>query len=236
VLRRLSALAAEMEALSRAAAGVARATALQPPRRSAPRAPLPRCASAAPGIAARVAPALSRRAAAGASASRRSPTPLAAPAAAPSAPAAAPALLDWLASRGLPPCAVAPGPAGGLVTTRAVAPGEVLLELPDSFAVTATDVAAHPRVARLAEGRGELVGLALWLMAEREAGDASEWCATTAIRVRLCTRKRRAPSWQRALRAHRVMPGAHALLARLLADASPLSSGRLSLRRCRARH
>jgi hypothetical protein len=105
---------------------------------------------------------------------------VAAPAAPSSAPASAPALLDWLHARGLPPAAVAPGP-GGLVTTRAVAAGEVLLELPDSFAITSVDVASHPTVGPLAEGRGELVGLALWLIAERAAGDASEWCAPARV-------------------------------------------------------
>ena len=88
--------------------------------------------------------------------------------------AAPPALLEWLAAKGLRPGCVAPGP-GGLHTTRAVQPGEVLLEVPDALAVTTTDVAAHPVVAPLAEGRGELVGLALWLIAERSAGEGSPW-------------------------------------------------------------
>lgn len=34
--------------------------------------------------------------------------------------------------------------------------------------MTAVDVAEHPVVGALAAGRGELTGLALWLMAERE--------------------------------------------------------------------
>jgi hypothetical protein len=118
---------------------------------------------------------------------------VAAPAVPAAAPASAPALLDWLRARGLPPAAVTPGP-GGLVTTRAVAAGEVLLELPDSFAVTSVDVASHPTVGPLAEGRGELVGLALWLIAERAAGDASEWCARPQVGSHSLSRFRAAPS------------------------------------------
>ncbi len=185
-------------ARTRASLGVA-----PPPRHSAPR-----CAAAAAAVAprasgAREAVALpARRAAApappllGASAPQRrrgsliSPR-VAAPAAPASAPASAPALLDWLRARGLPPAAVTPGP-GGLVTTRAVAAGEVLLELPDSFAVTSVDVASHPTVGPLAEGRGELVGLALWLIAERAAGDASEWCARPQVGSHS-----HAPAWRR---------------------------------------
>lgn len=46
-------------------------------------------------------------------------------------------------------------------------------ELPQDIAITAVDVAKHPLVADLAEGRGELTGLALWLMAERANPDSS---------------------------------------------------------------
>lgn len=42
------------------------------------------------------------------------------------------------------------------------------MELPGDISVTAVDVAAHPDIAQLAAGRGELTGLALWLMAERQ--------------------------------------------------------------------
>ena len=44
---------------------------------------------------------------------------------------------------------------------------QALMELPGDISVTAVDVAAHPDVAPLAAGRGELTGLALWLMAEQ---------------------------------------------------------------------
>lgn len=47
-------------------------------------------------------------------------------------------------------------------------PSQALVELPGDLSVTAVDVAAHEEVAGLAEGRGELTGLALWLMAERQ--------------------------------------------------------------------
>ena len=42
------------------------------------------------------------------------------------------------------------------------------MELPGDLSITAVDVAAHETVASLAEGFGELTGLALWLMAERQ--------------------------------------------------------------------
>lgn len=47
-------------------------------------------------------------------------------------------------------------------------PMQALVELPGDISVTAVDVAAHEEVSGLAEGRGELTGLALWLMAERQ--------------------------------------------------------------------
>lgn len=40
--------------------------------------------------------------------------------------------------------------------------------MPGDISITAVDVAAHSDVAKLAEGRGELIGLALWLLAERQ--------------------------------------------------------------------
>lgn len=91
----------------------------------------------------------------------------------------------WLEARGAPPALVAPAPGGGLVTLRAVAAGEVLAELPEASAVTTADVLAHPLVGPLSEGRGELVGLALWLLAERAAGPASAWCVPAGA-PRLC--------------------------------------------------
>ena len=46
--------------------------------------------------------------------------------------------------------------------------------MPEDAAVTMVDAANHPAVGRLAEGRGEVVSLALWLLAEREK-PGSEW-------------------------------------------------------------
>lgn len=55
----------------------------------------------------------------------------------------------------------------GASRERPLLPNQALLELPGDISVTAVDVAAHADVAQLAAGRGELTGLALWLMAER---------------------------------------------------------------------
>ncbi len=43
----------------------------------------------------------------------------------------------------------------------------MVMEVSGNSSVTAVDVVEHPVVGRLAAGRGELTGLALWLMAER---------------------------------------------------------------------
>ena len=45
---------------------------------------------------------------------------------------------------------------------------QAVVELPSDLSITAVDVAAHDTVASLAEGHGELTGLALWLLAERQ--------------------------------------------------------------------
>ena len=45
---------------------------------------------------------------------------------------------------------------------------QAVVELPGDLSITAVDVSAHETIARLAEGHGELTGLALWLMAERQ--------------------------------------------------------------------
>lgn len=55
----------------------------------------------------------------------------------------------------------------GLVASRDTRMGEVLLEIPGDLGVTNVDVDKNPALATLAEGRSELVGLALWLMNER---------------------------------------------------------------------
>ena len=51
---------------------------------------------------------------------------------------------------------------------------QVVCRVPEDAAVTMVDAANHPAVGRLADGRGEVVSLALWLLAEREKPD-SEW-------------------------------------------------------------
>lgn len=45
---------------------------------------------------------------------------------------------------------------------------QALVELPSDLSITSVDVGAHETVASLAEGKGELTGLALWLLAERQ--------------------------------------------------------------------
>lgn len=42
-----------------------------------------------------------------------------------------------------------------------------ILEVPGDLCVTAADVTAEESIPAAAEGRGELTGLALWLIAER---------------------------------------------------------------------
>ena len=94
------------------------------------------------------------------------------------APTTAPhaALLRWcIGQRGLPPTPLEPAlldsdlgtrdvEVGFTIATEAVQKGSVLLEIPGDLAATAVDVAKDPVIAPLAEGRGELVGLALLLM------------------------------------------------------------------------
>jgi len=65
--------------------------------------------------------------------------------------------------------------ADGLRAERDIAEGEAFLQVPEALAVTAFDARTHPTVGELAEGADELVALALWLMAERAAGDSSRW-------------------------------------------------------------
>jgi len=60
-----------------------------------------------------------------------------------------------------------------LVATRDIPGGEVALEIPGDQCITAVDAGKSP-VAPVAEGRSDLVQLALWLMRERSAGAASE--------------------------------------------------------------
>ncbi len=51
----------------------------------------------------------------------------------------------------------------------------MVLQIPDSLAVTLTDVTAHPVIGEASQHCEELVAIALWLVAERAEGDASAW-------------------------------------------------------------
>ncbi len=86
------------------------------------------------------------------------------------------ALLQWCIEQGsLPPLAVEPAALDtavgtkrlGFVAAGSVAAGEVLLQIPGDLAITSVDVDKDPALAAVADGRSELVGLALWLMQER---------------------------------------------------------------------
>uniref|UniRef100_A0A7S3UAG2 Rubisco LSMT substrate-binding domain-containing protein n=1 Tax=Picocystis salinarum TaxID=88271 RepID=A0A7S3UAG2_9CHLO len=83
----------------------------------------------------------------------------------------------WLAERGVPKQPVKPEHVDGrlgCVATRDVMPGEQVLRVPQEFAITAVDVAEHPE-ASAAKEHGDLVGLALWLLAEQARGESSEY-------------------------------------------------------------
>ncbi|KAL4445791.1 hypothetical protein ABPG77_008990 [Micractinium sp. CCAP 211/92] len=99
------------------------------------------------------------------------------------------ALLQWCIEQGsLPPLAVEPAALDtavgtkrlGFVAAGSVAAGEVLLQIPGDLAITSVDVDKDPALAAVADGRSELVGLALWLMQERGKGGASMWSAFLA--------------------------------------------------------
>ena len=85
-------------------------------------------------------------------------------------------LLRWcIEQHQLPPLAVEPAALDGgfgmerpgFVASREVAQGEVVLQVPGDLAITAVDVDKDPKLAALAQGHSELVGLALWLLQER---------------------------------------------------------------------
>ncbi|KAI8470254.1 MAG: rubisco small subunit N-methyltransferase [Monoraphidium minutum] len=57
----------------------------------------------------------------------------------------------------------------GFIAARDLDAGAPLLTIPESVAITAIDAEKHPVVGGVAKGCGELVALALWLMAERAA-------------------------------------------------------------------
>ncbi|KAF6255082.1 rubisco small subunit N-methyltransferase [Scenedesmus sp. NREL 46B-D3] len=93
-------------------------------------------------------------------------------------------LLKWLQGQGAP-CTdrlepkrfkADSGERVGMIAARDVQAGEVLLEVPESLAVTGIDAEKHDLVGPVAAQCSELVGLTLWLMAERARGAASPWC------------------------------------------------------------
>lgn len=53
--------------------------------------------------------------------------------------------------------------------------GDVLLELPDSLVVTSIDAEKHELVGPIAAEVSQLIGITLWLMAERAKGSESAW-------------------------------------------------------------
>jgi hypothetical protein len=95
-------------------------------------------------------------------------------------------LLRWcIEQHQLPPLAVEPAALDGgfgmerpgFVASREVAQGEVVLQVPGDLAITSVDVDKDPQLAALAQGRSELVGLALWLLQERSKVRAGDWLA-----------------------------------------------------------
>ncbi|KAK9824456.1 hypothetical protein WJX72_010403 [[Myrmecia] bisecta] len=82
----------------------------------------------------------------------------------------------WLIeTKRMPPQLVEPRVGLGYVALRGTREGEVILDLPGDLAITGVDADNHPLISTVAEGRSELVKLALWLMAERSQGAASSW-------------------------------------------------------------
>ncbi|EFJ32882.1 hypothetical protein SELMODRAFT_406852 [Selaginella moellendorffii] len=88
-------------------------------------------------------------------------------------------MTKWLQEQGFPqqPLLVSSFEDKGLgcCATRDLQAGDAALSIPENFTVTAVDVANHPVISSAAEGRDELVGLALWLMYEQERSQDSPW-------------------------------------------------------------
>ena len=68
----------------------------------------------------------------------------------------------------------------GFVANQDVAQGSIILGIPGDLAVTSVDVGKDPLLSVLAEGRSELVGLALFFMLERSRGQSSKWAPLMA--------------------------------------------------------
>lgn len=92
-------------------------------------------------------------------------------------------LLEWLSESGFPAISdTLTFKAGinshGVVLTaaKALAPGEIVLSIPENFSVTAIDVASHSVLAPAAKAvADDLPLLALWLLWEKVQGEASVW-------------------------------------------------------------
>lgn len=63
----------------------------------------------------------------------------------------------------------------GFVASKDLPANEVLLEVPESMAITSVDAEAHELIGPVAAGCSELIALTLWLMVERARGGASQW-------------------------------------------------------------
>eukprot|EP00878_Enallax_costatus_P003647 GHUV01003861.1.p1 GENE.GHUV01003861.1~~GHUV01003861.1.p1 ORF type:complete len:495 (+),score=148.67 GHUV01003861.1:1566-3050(+) len=93
-------------------------------------------------------------------------------------------LLKWLQANGAPDTSkLEPkrfrgdiGERVGLIASKDIQSGDILLEIPEALCVTSIDAEKHELVGPVAKDCSELVGLALWLMAERAKGAASSWC------------------------------------------------------------
>lgn len=93
-------------------------------------------------------------------------------------------LLKWLHANGAPDSSkLEPkrfkgdvGDRVGLIAARDVQSGDILLEIPESLCVTSIDAEKHELVGAVAQECSELIGLTLWLMAERAQGPDSPWC------------------------------------------------------------
>jgi histone-lysine N-methyltransferase SETD3 len=88
-------------------------------------------------------------------------------------------LSEWLSKQGFPNQDVKHTSYGeegiGLAAGRDFKKGETALQIPENYTVTGVDVVNHPVVAAPAAGRGDLIGLTLWLMYERSQGEKSMW-------------------------------------------------------------
>lgn len=90
-----------------------------------------------------------------------------------------PQFTSWLRQQGFPDQLVElkqfDGGDVGCFATRDLQAGEFAIKVPENYTVTCVDVANHPVVSKLAAGRPDLIGLALWLVYEKWLGKKSVW-------------------------------------------------------------